>query len=430
RAETAFRLLFLSRGRHPIFLSKLRYDGDWSFRPRDVANLTKYAGHELEVPLNWQTVGLDRSALEWSDSPVLMISGEKPPTFSDADVAKLGEYIRAGGLLYTESNRDSAEFTHFAEELAHRLFPNRALSPIPPTHPLYNSVFNLSPDATLPLEGVSNGSRLLMIHSPGDISRKWHPRYEKTDSNALQMGINIAIYGTGRRDLRNRIASLNVTVPPTPPLATVPIARVQYGGNWDPEPGAWERMAKLMQLNTGFHCDVRPIPARLLDARVTPIADLTGTDAVTFSSDELTAMNRFVTDGGLLLIDACGGSPAFARSIHDQFIDKIGELPEVVDDRSPLFDRSIDGMRDLSHPRLRNFAETHDLSATGQLLHVHRDLGDVIFTPLDLTSGLLGTNTWGITGFEPDYAQAVVNNVIILGVRESGRIEGEAATTP
>jgi hypothetical protein len=38
--------------------------------------------------------------------------------------------------------------------------------------------------------------------------------------------------------------------------------------------------------------------------------------------------------------------------------------------------------------------------------------GAVILSSLDLTSGLLGTNTWGVLGFEPAYAQALVKNVV------------------
>ena len=36
--------------------------------------------------------------------------------------------------------------------------------------------------------------------------------------------------------------------------------------------------------------------------------------------------------------------------------------------------------------------------------------GRVIFTPLDVTSGLIGTNTWGILGYTPEYAEAMVTN--------------------
>jgi hypothetical protein len=42
--------------------------------------------------------------------------------------------------------------------------------------------------------------------------------------------------------------------------------------------------------------------------------------------------------------------------------------------------------------------------------------GRVIYSELDLTSGFLGTNTWGIAGYEPAYAQTLVKNLLLLGL--------------
>ncbi|HEX2971067.1 MAG TPA: hypothetical protein VHP11_01970, partial [Tepidisphaeraceae bacterium] len=67
--ETAYSLLFLARGRHPILMNKVRFDGYWANRPRDVANLTRFASRELERPLNWQVVPLHRDWTDWADSP-------------------------------------------------------------------------------------------------------------------------------------------------------------------------------------------------------------------------------------------------------------------------------------------------------------------------------------------------------------------------
>ncbi|MBV8781764.1 MAG: DUF4159 domain-containing protein, partial [Phycisphaerae bacterium] len=117
-AETAFRLLFLSRGRHPVFISKLRYDGDWDFRPRDAVHLTQFAGQQLEAQLNWQTVSLDLNPTDWADSPVLLISGDAAPKFSDKDIDKLRQFTTNGGMIFTESTNNSTAFTDFATSLA------------------------------------------------------------------------------------------------------------------------------------------------------------------------------------------------------------------------------------------------------------------------------------------------------------------------
>ncbi|MBV8781978.1 MAG: DUF4159 domain-containing protein, partial [Phycisphaerae bacterium] len=265
----------------------------------------------------------------------------------------------------------------------------------------------------------------------GDLSRAWTPEHLKSQNDALKMGTNIVLYASGRTDLRNRSVSLDPGVPDVTPLAAVPIARVRYAGNWDPEPGAWPRMAKIVRLGTNLHCDVRPVAAASLDVHRTPIAHLTGTDAIQLSSNEIAAITRFVDDGGVLLIDVCGGSKAFGESVQKQLIDPMG-IAEVLAGGSPLFDASAPGMLPLDKPRLRSFSQTQKLTASDHLLHVHHGQGDIIFTPLDLTSGFLGTNTWGISGFEPAHAQAIVQNVIVWAARQSARIAptSEPTTTP
>jgi hypothetical protein len=47
--------------------------------------------------------------------------------------------------------------------------------------------------------------------------------------------------------------------------------------------------------------------------------------------------------------------------------------------------------------------------------------GRVIYSSLDLTSGLLGTNTWSILGYKPAYAQSFVKNVMLWVVDGAGR---------
>ena len=77
--ETSYALLFLARGRHPIMMNKLRFDGFWSNRPREVANVANFMSRELERPLNWQVVDITRTPADWADSPILFMASSKAP---------------------------------------------------------------------------------------------------------------------------------------------------------------------------------------------------------------------------------------------------------------------------------------------------------------------------------------------------------------
>ena len=52
--------------------------------------------------------------------------------------------------------------------------------------------------------------------------------------------------------------------------------------------------------------------------------------------------------------------------------------------------------------------------------------GHVVFSRMDVTTGLLGTAR-GVAGFDPEYAATLVKNILFWAVDEQGR---EATTQP
>ena len=45
----------------------------------------------------------------------------------------------------------------------------------------------------------------------------------------------------------------------------------------------------------------------------------------------------------------------------------------------------------------------------------------ILFSPLDVTSGLLGTETWGICGYEPATAEGLARDMVLYGVGARGK---------
>jgi hypothetical protein len=267
-----------------------------------------------------------------------------------------------------------------------------------------------------------------MVHAKTDLSRNWHPRYEKTEPASLQLGTNIVVYAAGRRNFRNRTNSLLVPPITTAPLATIPVARLRYGssseGNWDPEPGAWKRMSKLMQFNTGVLPVTTEVDLDQLTATLAPFAYLTGTISYAFTDAQVNAVRKYVSDGGVLFIDACGGSSAFSDSVNKNLIDKIAADAqlETIDASHPLLNATSDGMLDLTKPQLRLFNWETDQNSPFRCSILHLGKGDLIVTDLDVTSGMLGTNTWGIKGYTAEYAEGLINNLILWTMKTAGRI--------
>jgi hypothetical protein len=415
--DTSYTLLFLSRGRHPIFMNKVRFDGFWANRPRDISNLCHYTAEKLERPINWQVVSFKSDWTDWMDSPILYLASHEPVKLSDEDYGKLRQFALNGGLIFTHADGDSPDFNRFAADLSKRLFPEYPLTDLPANHPIYSDLYKVNPEPRL--QGVSNGSRLLLLHSPTDLNKAWQTRDFAEHPNQFQMGMNIFIYAAGKANLRNKLKTPYVPEPDVKPVLTTTIAQLQYLGNWNPEPAALPRFARLFVTQTGVRIEPRPIDPAELDPITMPFAHLTGTDEVHFTSAQLLKMHDYVNAGGTLLIDACGGSSAFTKSMLVDVLPHAfpqNTLSTMKSDH-PIIAGSGDGMTPLTL-RLRPYQSETTGSTTAPVQFFNLGKGIVIFSPVDVTTALLGTNTWPINGYEPDAAFDLLNNIFLFALEK------------
>lgn len=401
--DTSYTLLFLARGRHPVFMDKLRFERFWANRPRDLANLTKFASRELERPMNWQIVSADRPWYDWFDSPVLFIASHQPPQISDAQYANLRSFAEAGGLIFTQADAGADAFNKWVPQLVSRVCPGAELQTLPPTHLLYSTNYRIT--APPKLQAAGNGARLMVVHSPTDLSIAWQRRDDKMQSDRFRLGVNVFVYASGKKDFRNRVASPYVPDPVGEPTRKLHVARLKYAGNWDPEPYAWKRFSRLLQNETGEALDLEAIDADALKPQFAPLAHLTGTAAYGFTDAQCAAIAAYVRAGGVLLVDSTGGQPAFARSAEDRLLPrafpgtKLGPLPA----DHPL-------MKDVTL-KLRPYA-ADSLGRPPSLRFARIGKGYVIFTPLDLAGGLLANQTWGIVGYTPQTCEQLARNLV------------------
>ena len=411
--ETAYTLLFLARGRHPILMNKVRFDGYWANRPRDVANLARFVGYQLERPLNWQVVPLARNFTDWMDSPILYISSHKEIKISDADYDKIRSFVENGGLLFMQADGAASEFNRFARTAAHKLFPDYEMTLLPSNHPLCSTVFKIKPNGHLHI--VTNGARILMLYSDEDLSKSWQMRDDKNKPFPFQLGTNMFIYAAGKRDLRNHINSTYIPAVADAPTATFRIARLKYPGNWNPEPAAWPRFSRWFHINTGYQLEVVETPIKELTLATAPIAELTGNARYDLTAEESAAIKAYVNSGGVLLVDMCGGEGAFDKSVQTTlYFREFAATPSrVMSVSNPMLTASANGMEEISKPRIREFAMDALGTHAGMPEEIVSGKGHIIYTYLDITTGLLGTNTWGIMGYDANYAQSLVKNAIL-----------------
>jgi hypothetical protein len=411
--NTAYSLLFLARGRHPVMMEKLRFERYWNNRPRDLSNLTKYASREMERQLNWQVVSADRPWQDWFDSPVLLIASHMAPQLSEKDYANLRRFVEAGGLILTQTDGASDAFNKWVPELVRKVCPNYELEQLAPTNLLFTTDYKIT--APPKMLGVSNGSRLLVVHSPVDLSAAWQRRQRLTQKAWFELGINVFAYASGKRDIRNRVASLVVPEPTREASSKVRLARVKYSGNWDPEPYAWQRLSKKMQNDSGVALDIQPVAADAMASESAPLAFLTGTAKWTFNDAQCEALAGYVKAGGVLLIDSTGGQEAFAKSVEQDLLPRAfgGVKLTAMGEDDPVMKEVKLALRPYA---VNVMAKPPALQAT------KAGEGYVIFTPIDVSSGLLGTSTWGIVGYTPSTCEQMVRNLVAWSttVRQGG----------
>jgi hypothetical protein len=425
-ADTAFAMLFLSYGRAPIAVTKLEYDSHdangqgvslrWHQRPRDIANLTRWMGLNLERHLNWQILPLSASLDDLLDSPVLYMSGDRAFTFTDEQVAVIRAYIERGGLLLGNADAGSAAFTKSFRQLSSALFPTYESRVLLEDHPiLSNSQYASATWKRAPrIEGTSNGVRELIVLVPNDDLARWtHNRAWTQRVDAFQALANIILYTVDKNQFRPRLipaAAPGQKVAPQQPL--IQVARIKYSGNWDPEPKAWSEFAKSAEGSAvNVKTEVVELSQGKLDATKYTLAHLTGTSAFELSADEQKVLGDYLRAGGTLLVDAAGGSPSFMDSATGMLLGlKLSDRgPEAVADTAALFNEPIKVERMSMRPYLFKLkgAERQQV----RVMHIN-DRPAVYLSDTDLTAGLLGLRHDGIAGFSSEVGRSLVRNLL------------------
>jgi hypothetical protein len=438
---TAYALLFLARGRNPVLFNKLQYtggDATWDSRPRDAAFLTRFLSKRFERPMNWQIVNLQVDGADWLDAPILLITGARDPQFTLPDIEKIRAFVDGGGTVFSTADGGSQPFTNAIRTYAGQVAKGRyEMRVLPKEHPFYSPDLGATLAGAPPLMGMSNGVREFWIHSPTDLGASWQTQRTENKSH-FEIPTALYFYATGEGALRSRLNPL-ASAPPSPSPATrpaapgldpapakfrLPLARLLYGGNADPEPGAWPRLARRLHAAAGIDVPVTPVSMQELDPAIYPVAHMTGTARFLIKDADAAALKHYLDAGGLLIADAAGGSDAFADSFrqfaatlypdakftplppdHPVYTGRIPSPPAAaLPDPSPAGTVTFRkyGVLSLGHPV--DQATLDVLSVNGR--------PRIVLSPYDITSGLLGTTTWGIVGYAPDSAERLAGNLL------------------
>ena len=367
---TSFALLFLSKGRTPILISKLVHGPgqDWNNDHGDARHLVEFASRELfkRQPLAWQIFDAKRGFIENSheelltvvgdltQAPIAYFNGHKVPTFTQAEEDLLKEYIEQGGFILAEACCGRPEFDRGFRDLMSRLFPDTPLKPLPAEHPIWHSHFFVKPADPFRLEGIERGCKTVVVYSPQDLSCLWESNQlnDPRVQSAFRLGANLVAYATGMELPKPRLTPPEIVRDEAEgkkvPRGYLKVVQLRHEGDWQPAPRAMRNLMIHVQDELRLQVAVKteavhPSQESLLDYK---FLYLHGRNAFNFATDDRALQNlrADLHTGGLLFADACCGKKAFDTAFR-QFAAKLfpDKKLEIIPENDDLYGKELNG---------------------------------------------------------------------------------------
>jgi hypothetical protein len=430
-SDTAFGLLFLARGRAPIVINKLQYDmqipggqreGNWNQRPRDVSSVVKWIGKQTERDLHWQIVHLNVPVDELHDAPILYVAGNEALNLTAAEKDKLHAFIEQGGIILASADCASPAFAESFKTMARDMFPQYEMRELPSDHVIYrNQQFHREKWKNKPsVLGLSNGVREMMLLVPtADLSRAWQMQTPGNKEELYQLAANLILYSVEKQNLQNRGQSHVIRPIENAPITrAVRLARLKYDGNWDPEPGGWKRLAIVLRNLRGIDLQVDTVDLATGDLAPYKIAHLTGTTAIKLDFETRQRLINFVKGGGTLIVDAAGGSSAFAdhadAELKATFSEATTAFNAPLPPTHPVFQQAnllSDGISYRAYTRINLVGKMRDPRIRAAEI---AGRSAIFFSREDLSAGLVGQPIDGILAYEPNTATDLMAKMILF----------------
>lgn len=187
-----------------LTIARLRYGGggDWYSGPSMLPNLVKAAKERTALPMCDSTAVVQISDQSLFHFPFLFMTGHGEVRFSPQEKLRLRKFLIGGGFLWADDNYGMDR--SFRREMA-ALFPENPLTPIPSTHPIFKSKYNLPGLPKIhehdgePAQafGVFFEGRLIVLYTySADIGNAMEDQHiHKLDDRrreaGMQMGVNV-----------------------------------------------------------------------------------------------------------------------------------------------------------------------------------------------------------------------------------------------
>ena len=355
---TSFSLLFLSKGRTPVLMTKLAYNrgDDWNNKRSDCKNLVAFVSKELfkGQPMAWQIFDSRTKLAEQEDqvkelaaellqSPVTYFNGHnRAPTGKERDILK--EYLNNGGFVFAEACCGRPEFDADFRAMCKEMFPDNPLTLLPDSHAVWLASGKFAvPPGEFPLWGIQQGCKTILMYSPKAISGYWEGNATSIGraATAFQLGANIIAYATGLEAPKPRLTEVEIfkgDLKSAVRRGFLRVAQIKHEGDWQPAPLAMRNLMADVR-KSGLDVSLETIPLPLASDNIVDFRFLYmhGRSAFNFQKQQMNQLRFNLETGGVLLADACCGAKSFDTSFRT-FMDQLWEDKKLKLQPIPLTD--------------------------------------------------------------------------------------------
>lgn len=413
--ETAFALAFLARGRVPVWIRKLRIEGqEWNKRYNDLYNLNGWVSDTREQELVWQISDIKSPSTRWLNTPLVWASSSQKWELTDGQKRNLKRYLDLGGTLVINNERGQV-FSNSMEALLKELYPDYSFKEMPDDHPMLTVNYRLDMPPSRRPRILSNGARDIAYMLRED----WGSQFQKKTrmgETPWQAMLNLYVATSNRGRLPNRLEGgyIHKSSSQSKTGDTV-VARVQYDGNWLPEPSVYNPIGNIVYNQSGLEVTTLDTLLDELGDAQASMAHLSGIDKVELTPAQIDAIKAYIGKGGTLLVETVGGLGLFSFEIEKQLRDALNVPSGPLSSSNAII--SGQNLKGFNNSTVTYRPYTVLRASVGNRPRFKAMIIDdrpaIIFSHDDLSVGAVGGRQFEISGYDIQSSRHLLANMIL-----------------
>jgi hypothetical protein len=327
----------------PVLIKRVANDKSIDlYTPNAMNSLLKGMKQLMNVNYSSEVISLAELDTNPEKNPILFWSRHESFETTAAERDALRKYLINGGTLILNPGRGSGPAYRSAVKLAEAIFPESYVGPLSPDHPILHSYYDLEQAVVFAgskgkiveqpkISGVSIDCRVpIIIPQRGldaGFANETRPGIDFifAPEDAQRLGINIVSYSAAQRAWQKTLTSALQLVDQDKTLAgKMSLTQVIYDGEWKTRHKGLSILLHQFNQKTEIPVKFGLSERRLSDEKIfdSPVLYMTGHENFKLSEKEINNLRAYLSNGGLLIAQACCGRQAFDTAFQRE-IEKV-----------------------------------------------------------------------------------------------------------